>query len=342
MSALLRSWRVGLTSALAALLLALPAPGLACGGDCDGDGAVAIDELVRGVGIALGGSALEACPAFDTDGDGAVAINELIAAVDAALSGCATDTPTPTETAAPDTPTPTATPTNSPDNGILTVAEAVARNADGSAAHLGERITTEGIVTVDAATFANSKLKVFVQDGGAGIMVYHQTSAAVDAFQKGQRLRVTGTIGQFDPTAGADNRTQGTVLVDLTNGSWAIVSDGNPLPDAAPVTLADVAADGVARVGTLVHLTGLRKVSGEWPLVGDRSTQVVVGDTSGGPDTPLRLQRLTITPALTAKLAAIGDAEFDATVVVVQDDPDTSDGQHEGFELWPRGVGDFD
>ena len=72
----------------------------------------------------------------------------------------------------------------------------VARNPDGSAVHLGERITTEGIVTVDAATFANSKLKVFVQDGGAGIMVYHQTSAAVDAFRKGQRLRVTGTIGQ--------------------------------------------------------------------------------------------------------------------------------------------------
>ncbi|MFN8644730.1 MAG: hypothetical protein U0802_24850 [Candidatus Binatia bacterium] len=218
----------------------------------------------------------------------------------------------------------------------------MARNADGSAAHLGERITTEGVVTVDAATFANSKLKVFVQDGGAGIMVYHQTSAAVDAFQKGQRLRVTGTIGQFDPTAGADNRTQGTVLVDLTHGSWTIVSDGNPLPDPVPVTLADIAADGVARVGTLVHLTGLRKVSGSWPLVGDRSTQVVVRDASGGPDTALRLQRLTITPALTAQLATIGDGPFDVTVVVVQDDPDTTDGQHEGFELWPRGVGDFD
>ena len=332
-----------LTSGLLGLLLALPVPARACGGDCNGDGAVAIDELVRGVGIALGSTPLDACPSVDTSGDGTVAINELVAAVDAALSGCADDTPTTTATPVADTATPTATPSATPGDGILTVAEAVARDASGVAVHLGERITTEGIVTVDAATFANSKLKVFVQDGGAGIMVYHQTSANVDAFQQGQRLRVTGTIGQFDPTAGADNRGQGTVLVDLTtNGSWTVVSDGNPLPDPRPATLADVAANGVALTGTLVRLSGLHKVSGEWPLVGDRSTQVVVGDASGGPDTPLRLQRLTITPALTAKLATIGNAPFDVTVIVVQDDPDTSDGQLSGFELWPRGVGDFD
>ena len=342
MSAVRRAWPVLVASGLTALLLALPASARACSGDCNGDGRVAIDELVRGVGIALGSSPLDACQTFDTSTDGLVAINELIAAVDAALNGCPTVTPTLSATPEPDTPTPTATTSPTPGDGSLTVAEAVARDAGGVAVHLGERITTEGVVTVDAATFANSKLKVFVQDGGAGIMVYHQTSAAVDAFQEGQRLRVTGVVGQFDPTAGADNRGQGTVLIDITNGTWRVVSDGNPLPEPVRVTLADVAADGVARVGTLVRLTGLHKVSGEWPKVGDRSTQVVVGDAGGGPDTPLRLQRLTITPALTAELAAIGDGTFDATVVVVQDDPDTSDGQHDGFELWPRGADDIE
>ena len=62
------------------------APG--CAGDCNGDGTITIDELVRGVGIALGSSATSACAALDDDGDGTVAINELIPAVNAALDGC--------------------------------------------------------------------------------------------------------------------------------------------------------------------------------------------------------------------------------------------------------------
>jgi hypothetical protein len=69
--------------------LAVPTPPPSrCPGDCDGDASVAINELITGVNIALGGAALDTCPAFDTDDDGAVAINELIAAVNAALAGC--------------------------------------------------------------------------------------------------------------------------------------------------------------------------------------------------------------------------------------------------------------
>ena len=59
-----------------------------CAGDCNGDGTITIDELVRGVSIALGSNATSACAALDDDGDGSVAINELIRAVNAALTGC--------------------------------------------------------------------------------------------------------------------------------------------------------------------------------------------------------------------------------------------------------------
>lgn len=59
-----------------------------CAGDCDADGAVAINELIRGVAIALGNGALDECPVFDGDGDGAVGISELVRAVNAALAGC--------------------------------------------------------------------------------------------------------------------------------------------------------------------------------------------------------------------------------------------------------------
>jgi cysteine-rich repeat protein len=59
-----------------------------CVGDCDRDGNVTINELITGVGIALGSQALEQCESFDASRNGAVEINELIAAVNAALDGC--------------------------------------------------------------------------------------------------------------------------------------------------------------------------------------------------------------------------------------------------------------
>jgi hypothetical protein len=49
---------------------------------------VTIDELIRGVAIALGSRELADCPAFDRSRNGAVEIDELIAAVNAALGGC--------------------------------------------------------------------------------------------------------------------------------------------------------------------------------------------------------------------------------------------------------------
>ena len=67
-----------------AVLTAAPS----CTGDCDGSGAVTIDELVRGVGIALGTTPLDQCSAFDCHGTGSVAVDCLIAAVNASLNGC--------------------------------------------------------------------------------------------------------------------------------------------------------------------------------------------------------------------------------------------------------------
>ncbi len=60
-----------------------PAPDLA--GDCNGDGAVTVNELVTAVSVALEAQSLSACIAADRDGDGAVRIDELIAALSAAL-----------------------------------------------------------------------------------------------------------------------------------------------------------------------------------------------------------------------------------------------------------------
>lgn len=62
--------------------------GSACLGDCDGNGMVQINELVTGVGIALGSISLQQCPAFDRNANPGVDISELVTAVNAALNGC--------------------------------------------------------------------------------------------------------------------------------------------------------------------------------------------------------------------------------------------------------------
>ena len=65
-----------------------PTPPPTCVGDCNGDGEVAINELITGVNIALGSLPLDRCSSFDINGDGEIEINELITAVNNALAGC--------------------------------------------------------------------------------------------------------------------------------------------------------------------------------------------------------------------------------------------------------------
>ncbi|MGH7787391.1 MAG: hypothetical protein ACRERC_11025 [Candidatus Binatia bacterium] len=59
-----------------------------CVGDCNGNRAVSIGELISGVNIALGNADVSTCTAFDPNGNGVVSINELIAGVNNALNGC--------------------------------------------------------------------------------------------------------------------------------------------------------------------------------------------------------------------------------------------------------------
>ncbi len=100
--------------ALFACLAAGPVSAQLCPGDCNGDGAVTIDELILGVRISLGDAALAACPAFDATPDGVLRIDELVRGVAAASDGCPA-TPTPSRTPTPaDTPTSTPTATATP------------------------------------------------------------------------------------------------------------------------------------------------------------------------------------------------------------------------------------
>jgi len=59
-----------------------------CHGDCDFDGAVGINELIRQVNISVGDATLAACLAADADLSGTIGINELVRSVNRSLQGC--------------------------------------------------------------------------------------------------------------------------------------------------------------------------------------------------------------------------------------------------------------
>jgi len=336
------------------IVLGTADPQTCSNGDGNGDGAIKINDIVAAVNNALSGCPSEATPTPTvTSTESPSATPTLTPTEEPSATPTSTLTPEPTETLTPTeepsatatltpsvestlAPTPTPTPT---ENGVMSIAAAVARDADGVAVHLGQTISTEGVVTVAAGLFANMKLKVFIQDGNAGIMVYHQSSAAVDAFQPGQRLRATGVIRQQDPTSDS-NPAIGTVAVDITQGSATVLSDGNALPDPQVVTLATLNASGTLYTGTVVRVNSVQKVSGDWPTVGSKSTQVNVSDDAGANTNILRFQRFTITPQLVTELNAIGSGAFTLTGIVVQDDG-TNDGKLlSGFEIWERGADD--
>jgi hypothetical protein len=59
-----------------------------CGGDCNEDGFVTVDEVVLAVNIALGLTPLDDCQNADADGDGMVNVDDLVEAVRNLLQGC--------------------------------------------------------------------------------------------------------------------------------------------------------------------------------------------------------------------------------------------------------------
>ncbi|GBD24963.1 hypothetical protein HRbin30_00277 [bacterium HR30] len=81
-----------MSPSLSAVPAGCPAP-TTCVGDCDGDERVTVEELVRGVNIALDILGTRECRAVDRSEDGEVTVDELVVAVGNALEGCGSGTP---------------------------------------------------------------------------------------------------------------------------------------------------------------------------------------------------------------------------------------------------------
>lgn len=66
----------------------MTAPPQLCGGDCDLNGVITVDEVLVLVNIGLGGAPVDLCAGGDLDGNRQVTVEEILRAVDNALHGC--------------------------------------------------------------------------------------------------------------------------------------------------------------------------------------------------------------------------------------------------------------
>ena len=71
-----------------------PTPSISgCVGDCNGDGVVTVNELITGIGMALGSLPASTCLSFGVPQSSSIVIGNIVRAVDNALNGCATGPP---------------------------------------------------------------------------------------------------------------------------------------------------------------------------------------------------------------------------------------------------------
>lgn len=164
--------------------------GAICIGDCNHDNEVTIDEILRGVNLALGSGSLAECSAIDRDASGDVTVDEIVAAVSAALSGC------------PVEPTPTP-PANQPP---LITMPAVYRGYVGSAIALaiavsdpeGGRVTCSADQLPDGASFESLTLSWTPTSDQIGPAYASITCSDDDASPASSHVVVPLAIGSID------------------------------------------------------------------------------------------------------------------------------------------------
>lgn len=111
----------------------------------------------------------------------------------------------------------------------------------------GQKVTVEGIITADNASIGGGKLSTFIQDETAGINVYAYNEADFPALKEGDKVRITGAITSYRGL---------TEIAPSTAGDVVVISQGNTLPAAEHLSLADLQAEstGEAYEGKLVQV----------------------------------------------------------------------------------------
>jgi hypothetical protein len=226
-----------LCGVVGAVALLWMAPAGAVGtGDCDGNGVVTIDELIKSVNIALASRPVSDCVAADENGDGEVGINELVAGVNNALNGI-TVSPTPSP-AGGATPTVTAAPTRT---GTATAVDAPTATATGPAA------TASATPSQTATSSPTPSLTAIASPTGPA-------PSPTASFSAAPTHTVTPTVSASASATGIDSVTPGTPIASATGSAPATATAG------ASHTPTDTGTATATHSGTPTH-TGTRTAS---------------------------------------------------------------------------------
>jgi len=247
--------------ALHALAVIALAQDSACLGDCNGDGDVTVDELIKGINIALGTVSPSACPAFADCLD----VTCLISAVNNALNGCPVHAATPTVTQVTATPTATAaaTATNTPTVTATATYTVTPSPTPTPTPVPGPAITFFGLAdgsghVLPSAGVDPQGIPIYAPLYGAGFIVVVEAKAGTSRAAPGVK---TSNSNPSDPSARPDIQIEANH--DLGNGS-ALVCDVGPAPqplggvpgidppsyDAASQMIADALNDFGCRLAT--------------------------------------------------------------------------------------------
>jgi hypothetical protein len=196
-----------------------------CTGDCDGNGVVAVNEIVAAVNIALGLAAPEMCAAVDVDTDGRVTVNEIVVAVGRALGSCA---PPPTPVAA------------SGEVGIQifqsedsTLYYVIGVNVASGSSGIGAQITSLAISDAETQAFTeplrlpDTVLTAFAGSGGSLPPLARLRRTAIIGELSSNRIVLDGDArnGEFDPTGrGVLTLPGGATTVSATGGGEPLVA----------------------------------------------------------------------------------------------------------------------
>ncbi len=214
---------IGLALILAGTMQASAATAQICGGDCNQDGSVTVDELVRGVNIALGTVAVDLCRSFDTNNDGAVTVDEIVAAVINALNGCPhTPTPTPTNTATLATPTPTSTPTTTP-SGVPTAPARVLIATGDTLGPSNRTVTSLGVPILSPAGFVLvvGELTDAAQASRIVLLRLQSDDGSRVVLEQGQQI--PGSSARIVDMAAPNAKASGSFAFAETDGGGSLV-----------------------------------------------------------------------------------------------------------------------
>ncbi|ASK61493.1 endonuclease [Virgibacillus phasianinus] len=167
----------------------------------------------------------------------------------------------------------------------------------------GTAVIVEGIVTVDSTAISNgAQFTTYIQDETGGINVFAFEKGSIPDVAKGDKIKVTGELDTYNG------------LKEVVPSSIEVLEQGQPLPAAQEISLADLQDQAVAEAyeGELVHLTGFINNIPTSPAGGGYNISVVDADFNG---TTLRVMEGSL------DLTKIeSDKWYDITAIVSQYD----------------------